>query len=61
MALIRRSLSSARSRFQKLLKSGDAFALAPQVLAEFVHVVTDARRFSSRLDPEQAVEQANPG
>ena len=47
-----------RSRFQKLLRSQDAFALAPQILAEFIHVVTDPRRFSSPLTMEQAVERA---
>lgn len=46
--------ASARSRFQKLLKAQDAFALAPQILAEFIHVVTDPRRFSSPLTVEQA-------
>ena len=50
--------ASARSRFQKLLKAQDAFALAPQILAEFVHVVTDPRRFSSPLTVEHAVERA---
>ena len=50
--------ASARSRLQKLLKAQDAFALAPQILAEFVHVVTDSRRFSSPLTVEQAVGRA---
>jgi predicted nucleic acid-binding protein len=48
----------ARARFQKLLKAGDTFALAPQVLAEFIHVVTDPRRFSAPLALEQAIERA---
>ena len=48
----------ARSRFQKLLKAEDTFALAPQILAEFIHVVTDPRRFSSPLAMEQAIERA---
>jgi predicted nucleic acid-binding protein len=50
--------ASARARFQKLLKAQDAFALAPQILAEFVHVVTDPRRFSSPLTMEQAIARA---
>jgi predicted nucleic acid-binding protein len=50
--------ASARSRFQKLLRAQDAFALAPQILAEFIHVVTDPRRFTSPLTMEQAVERA---
>jgi predicted nucleic acid-binding protein len=50
--------AGARIRFQKLLKAGDTFSLSPQVLAEFIHVVTDPRRFSSPLTLEQAVERA---
>jgi len=50
--------SNARARFQKLLKSGDTFSISPQILAEFIHVVTDPRRFSSPLTLEQAVERA---
>jgi predicted nucleic acid-binding protein len=48
----------ARSRFQKLLKAQDVVALAPQILAEFIHVMTDPRRFSSPLTVEQAVGRA---
>ena len=33
-------------------------ALAPQVLAEFVHVVTDPRRFQKPLMPDEAVAKA---
>lgn len=50
--------ASSRARFQKLLKAEDTFSLAPQILAEFIHVVTDPRRFSSPLTLEQAVERA---
>jgi predicted nucleic acid-binding protein len=50
--------ASARSRFQKLLRAHDTFAVAPQILAEFVHVVTDPRRFASPLTMEQAVKRA---
>jgi len=50
--------SRARAQFQKLLKAGDTFALAPQVLAEFIHIVTDPRRFSAPLELEQAIERA---
>ena len=50
--------ASARSRFHKILKAGHTFSLAPQILAEFIHIVTDARRFSSPLNLEQAVERA---
>jgi predicted nucleic acid-binding protein len=51
--------SAARSRFQKLAKARDTFALAPQVLAEFIHVVTDAKRFSAPLKMKDAVERAD--
>ena len=50
--------ASARSRFQRLLKARDTFALAPPILAEFIHVVTDPRRFSTPLTVEQAVDRA---
>ena len=33
-------------------------ALAPQVLAEFIHVVTDPRRFQQPLSVEQALAKA---
>jgi predicted nucleic acid-binding protein len=48
----------ARAQFQKLLNAGDAFALVPQILAEFIHVVTDPRRFSAPLELEPAVQRA---
>ena len=41
-----------------MLASGDSLALAPQVLAEFVHVITDARRFSAPLDISSATARA---
>src|SRR5689334_16458550 len=47
-----------RARLQKLLKAQDVLALAPQVMAEFIHVVTDPKRFSSPLNMEQAIERA---
>lgn len=50
--------AACRTRFQKLLKTGDTFSLVPQILAEFIHVVTDPRRFSSPLTMEQAIERA---
>lgn len=36
---------TARLKLQSFRSSGDRFALVPQVLAEFVHVVTDPKRF----------------
>ena len=50
--------AACRAQLQKLLKAQDILALAPQVLAEFIHVVTDAKRFSSPLTLEQAIERA---
>ena len=49
---------AARQRFQQLRSCGDRFALAAQVLAEFVHVVTDPKRFGQPLTMEQALERA---
>lgn len=34
------------------------FVLAPQVLAEFLHVITDARRFSVPMEMATALERA---
>ena len=39
----------------ELLAQGDRVAIAPQVLAEFVHVVTDARRFQQPFSMETAL------
>lgn len=50
--------ASCRQRFQRLLNAGDNFALAPQVLAEFTHVVTDPRRFAAPLTIKQAVARS---
>jgi predicted nucleic acid-binding protein len=50
--------SRARGRIDKLLKAGDTLSLTPQILAEFIHVVTDSRRFSSPLSVEEAVHRA---
>ena len=40
----------ARRKLAELLAAGDRLALAPQVLAEFIHIVTDPRRFAQPLD-----------
>lgn len=50
--------AACHARLQKILKAGDTLSLVPQILAEFIHVVTDPRRFSSPLTPEQAIERA---
>lgn len=49
---------AARRVRDTLLDRGDAFALAPQVLAEVIHIVTDPRRFERPLDMAQARERA---
>ena len=42
--------TDARSTLARLLAGGDLIAVAPQVLAEFIHIVTDSRRFTHPLD-----------
>jgi predicted nucleic acid-binding protein len=51
-----------RLRVQTILEretnDGTRFLIAPQVFAEFVHVVTDAKRFEIPLDVETALARA---
>lgn len=42
--------AAARQKLAELLAVGDHFAVIPQVLAEFIHVVTDPHRFARPLD-----------
>jgi len=42
----------------QLLDEGHDLALAPQTLAEFIHIVTDARRMPQPLDMLEAVNRA---
>ena len=42
----------------KLLDEAHTLALAPQVLAEFVHIVTDRRRFHRPLTIREALRQS---
>jgi predicted nucleic acid-binding protein len=44
----------ARSLLHDLIKKGDQLAIAPQVLCEYLHVVTDPRRFEQPLTVETA-------
>ena len=46
--------AAARDTLAQLLSAGDFVAIAPQVLAEFIHVVTDPRRFTQPLDMNAA-------
>jgi predicted nucleic acid-binding protein len=41
---------AARDTLTRLISTGNRIAIAPQVLAEFIHIVTDARRFTCALD-----------
>lgn len=49
---------AARKLADSLRTEGDRLALAPQVLAEFTHIVTDARRFTAPLTMPQALGRA---
>lgn len=49
---------AARRVRDTLLDRGDAFALAPQVLAEMIHIVTDPRRFERPLSMGRARARA---
>jgi predicted nucleic acid-binding protein len=46
--------TATRSRITALVSHGDRLSLAPQVLAEFIHVVTDPRRFTQPLSIDDA-------
>ncbi len=50
--------ADARSTLAQVLSAGDVIAVAPQVLAEFIHVVTDPRRFAQPLDMNAALHVA---
>jgi predicted nucleic acid-binding protein len=43
---------------REILAPGIQLALAPQVLAEFIHVVTDSRRFQRPLSMPEAITKA---
>jgi predicted nucleic acid-binding protein len=45
---------SARGILAQYLAAGDQVVIVPQVLTEFIHVVTDSRRFTQPLDITQA-------
>lgn len=50
--------AAARARIDALRMNGDRFALAPQVLAEFIHVVSDPKRFSRPLTMDAALDRS---
>ena len=50
--------AGVRQRVRELRNAGESLAIAAQVVTEFVHIVTDAKRFSAPLTMEQALERA---
>ena len=46
--------ATARHLLARLVAAGNRVALAPQILAEFIHVVTDPRRFAQPLSMDDA-------
>ncbi len=48
----------ADALLSKLLADGHDFAIAPQTLAEFVHIVTDGKRMPIPLTMAQAITRA---
>jgi len=50
--------TEARATLARLLGAGDRIAIAPQVLAEFIPIVTDPRRFTHPLDMATARQLA---
>ena len=50
--------AGARALLSSLRATGDHFAIASQVVTEFIHIVTDARRFSVPLTMEVALDRA---
>ena len=49
---------SADVLLQSLLANGHDLAIAPQILAELIHIVTDARRMPQPLGITQAITRA---
>jgi predicted nucleic acid-binding protein len=49
---------AARQKLRQMRGAGDRFALSPQILAEFVHVVTDPKRFGQPLTVDAALTRA---
>ena len=50
--------AAARAKLKVLAAGGETLALTPQVLNEFVHAVTDGKRFENPLAVEGAIELA---
>jgi predicted nucleic acid-binding protein len=52
---------AARETLARLIAADDRIAIAPQVLAEFIHVATDQRRSFSRLISARLGRSPNNG
>lgn len=50
--------AAARQTITRLIAASEQIAIAPQVLAEFIHVATDPRRFAKPLSIDQARQVA---
>jgi len=50
--------AAARATIARVVATGDQVAIAPQVLTEFIHIVTDSRRFAQPLDMKAAQSRA---
>ena len=48
----------ADALLSRLLEEGHKLAVAPQILAEFVHVVTDSKRLKEPLSMEESLSRA---
>jgi predicted nucleic acid-binding protein len=49
--------ANSRALFRRSVSNGDDFALAPQVLAELVHVLTDQRRFDPPMTMDMRLRE----
>ena len=50
--------ASSKALLDAMLSRGDSLALSHQVLPEFIHIVTDQRRFSEPLSMPRALKRA---
>ena len=50
--------AAARATLKRIEKEAETLALAPQVLNEFVHAVTDGKRFRNPLSVSSSIEVA---
>lgn len=50
--------ADARACLGRLLAAGEQFVITPAIVAEFIHVVTDAKRFQTPLTMDHALTRA---